>query len=122
PEGGNSYGRFASSKREQPRRFAYRIECPAERRTVNAERLFQVGEISLSLDGCGASLTGGGDGLAIDRIGYVSRGEGPGKVGLRSLPLEKVAVLIHIYLSFERFGVWRMADGNENTFHSKRGK
>ena len=90
-----------------------------ERRTPNAEGLFQVGEISLSLDGCGASLTGGGDGLAIDRIGYVSRGEDPGKVGLRSLPLEKVAVLIHIYLSFERFGVWRMADRNENTFHWK---
>jgi hypothetical protein len=37
--------------------------------------LFQIREIALGFDGCGTSLTGRGNGLAIDRVGHVSSGK-----------------------------------------------
>jgi len=39
---------------------------------------FEVGEISLRFDCCSAPLAGCGDGLAINRVGDISRGEYPG--------------------------------------------
>ena len=40
--------------------------------------LFQIREIALRFDGCGTSLTGRGNGLAIDRVGHVSSGKNSG--------------------------------------------
>jgi hypothetical protein len=47
------------------------------RRSAQAS-LFQIREIALCFDGCGATLTGCGNGLAIDRVGHVSSGKDSG--------------------------------------------
>ena len=61
----------------------------------------------------GAPSAGGGDGLAVDGIGDVARGEDAGDASARGAEEFDVALWIGLDRAAEDFGVGRVADGDE---------
>lgn len=73
-------------------------------------------QVSLRIQGGGAAVACGGDGLAVDMIGDVACGEDSGDVGGGgAVFLENVAVLVEVELiGVEEVGVGDVSDGDED--------
>src|SRR5580700_4514683 len=76
-------------------------------------------EVTVRIERGHAARAGGGDGLAVDVIGYVAGGKHPGNAGgggitVESAPDGEVA-LAHRELAVEKCGIGGVADGDEET-------
>jgi len=75
---------------------------------------FVMGEVFLGVEGGGAALAGGGDGLAVDVVGDVAGGEYAGDVCKGAAVADEVAAIVHLELAAEGGGVRGVADGDED--------